>query len=160
MKQIKIIVILGIVSSLLLYGKLTQHNPKLNKLYTMNSIKDLVALQHSRDKTMVWIAGKQGGYFEYNSYRKKENDGCTVFNGWERKTQDPMVNILWCGAMGDGKTDDTSAFRKALKAAYVYRKKNRGLYLPSGTYRLTQKIVIPARYHGKKNDFFTLYGDG
>jgi len=109
---------------------------------------------------LVEMLGPRGGIFRYDPAKRSLNDSCTVFDGWVRKSQDPVVNIMWCGAVGDGRADDTEAFHKGLESAYRYRKNNRALYLPSGTYRITRKTVIPARYKGRSNDYFTLYGDG
>jgi len=45
------------------------------------------------------------------------------------------VNVRSLGATGDGATDDTEAFRKAIA-------QHRAIYLPSGQYRLTDSIVL------------------
>lgn len=131
-----------------------------DSLKVINSIQTLDVYKKHRNGAYIWIAGKQGGYFKYLKKRKKENDGCTVFNGWVRQTQETSVNIMWCGAAGDGKTNDTDAFQKALQVAYRYRRQNRSLYLPTGTYLITKKTIIPSQVEGKNNNFFTIYGDG
>ena len=48
---------------------------------------------------------------------------------------DTWVNIRLLGAIGDGTTDDTEAFRKAIA-------QHRAIYLPSGQYRVTDTIVL------------------
>ena len=48
---------------------------------------------------------------------------------------DSWVNIRSLGAMGDGTTDDTDAFRKAIA-------QHRAIYLPSGQYRVTDTITL------------------
>jgi hypothetical protein len=45
------------------------------------------------------------------------------------------VNVRSLGATGDGATDDTEAFRKAIA-------QHRAIYLPSGQYRVTDSIVL------------------
>jgi len=45
------------------------------------------------------------------------------------------VNIRSFGALGDGRADDTEAFRKAIAA-------HRTIYLPSGQYRVTDTIAL------------------
>lgn len=48
------------------------------------------------------------------------------------------VTITKFGAKGDGKTDDTKAFRQAIAACG----KNGALYIPAGTYLLTDSIIV------------------
>jgi hypothetical protein len=48
---------------------------------------------------------------------------------------DTWVNIRSLGAIGDGTTDDTEAFRKAIA-------QHRAIYLPSGQYRVTDTITL------------------
>jgi hypothetical protein len=48
---------------------------------------------------------------------------------------DTWVNIRSLGAMGDGTTDDTAAFQKAIA-------QHRAIYLPSGQYRVTDTITL------------------
>jgi hypothetical protein len=51
------------------------------------------------------------------------------------------VNVRDCGAVGDGKADDTAAFEQAIRQAA-----ERGLsaFVPRGTYRLTRPLVMKA----------------
>lgn len=48
------------------------------------------------------------------------------------------VNVKDYGAVGDGTTDDTNALRKAIKAC----KRNQAVYLPEGTYLVSDSLVI------------------
>jgi sugar lactone lactonase YvrE len=48
---------------------------------------------------------------------------------------DTWVNVRSLGAMGDGATDDTAAFQKAIA-------QHRAIYLPSGQYRVTDTITL------------------
>ena len=153
-------IILFCTANTLLYAKNINNLNELTTPKVVSSLGALRQLSNPKKNTFAWVAGLQGGYFRYLPTRAKEADGCTVFDGWARQTQEPAVNIMWCGAVGDGKTDDTEAFHKALQAAYRYRRQNRSLYLPTGTYRIKKKTIIPALVDGKKNNFFTIYGDG
>jgi len=126
--------------------------------------KDFVKVINSKvnkfDSDLVYIEGKQGGFFKFIKKYKNINNGCTIFNGWVRQTQDTKINILWCGADGNGINDDTEAFNLALNTAYKYRRQNRVLFLPAGTYRIKKSIKIPSKVDGKKNNFFTILGEG
>lgn len=58
------------------------------------------------------------------------------------------INVKWFGAVGDGTTDDTEAFLKALRSYqdydYVYLTKNAGntIYVPRGSYRISQTLYL------------------
>ncbi len=49
--------------------------------------------------------------------------------------RDSWVNIATLGAKGDGKTDDTAAFKEAID-------KHRAIYLPTGRYRVSDTITL------------------
>jgi len=53
---------------------------------------------------------KGGGRFYFDPTRTAENDGVTVFNGWVR-SKIGKLKPEWAGAIGDGVTDDSAAFR-------------------------------------------------
>jgi hypothetical protein len=53
--------------------------------------------------------------------------------------QDQWTNVKWCGAKGDGKSDDTRAIQLAIEKA----KASSGvLYFPTGQYRITDGLEI------------------
>jgi len=61
------------------------------------------------------------------------------YKGGEQWPAYPVsVNIRRFGAKGDGSTDDTKAFRQAIAAC----KQQGALYIPAGTYLLTDSIII------------------
>lgn len=62
-----------------------------------------------------------------------------------------MVNVKWFGAIGDGKTDDTQAFKNAI--AYGTQKKLK-ILVPSGTYLITSTLIIEG------DGFMSIEGDG
>jgi polygalacturonase len=66
------------------------------------------------------------------------NEGSTdaVDTNVEFKLQE-IVSVKDFGAVGDGTTDDTTAFVNALAAST-------SIYVPVGTYKLTSNITIPA----------------
>lgn len=75
----------------------------------------------------------RGGIFSYNEARKQDNDGGLIFNGWERQYSS-AVFVEWYGAVGDGTTDSTEAFRKAVA--------NNEIAIRSGTYKITEPVTI------------------
>jgi hypothetical protein len=53
----------------------------------------------------------------------------------------PMVNVRNFGAAGDGKTDDTAAFQRAIDAAQ--KSSGRTVYAPAGQYLFKGELVVP-----------------
>lgn len=62
-----------------------------------------------------------------------------------------IVNVKDFGAIGDGVTDDTTAFLSALDML-LNTFETGYLYCPSGTYKLTQQLVIDKPFVGIKGD--------
>jgi hypothetical protein len=68
----------------------------------------------------------------------------------------PSFDVRAYGANGDGKTDNTPAFRKTIEAA------NRGgggtVYIPRGRYLLSEGLVVPpgVTLHGERTDLVNL----
>ena len=54
---------------------------------------------------------------------------------------DPIANVKWFGAKGDGSTDDTAAIQAALNTMIAI---GGGLiYLPNGTYVISSMLIVP-----------------
>jgi len=64
------------------------------------------------------------------------------FPGWADLKRD-------YGAAGDGKTDDTAAWQKALDDLRGERRARSVLYVPAGTYRITQTLRMPRERHNE-----------
>lgn len=62
-----------------------------------------------------------------------------------------LIDVRQTGAIGDGKTDNTAAFRKAIQQC----KKNQVVYIPEGTYLLSDSLII-----GKSNICIRGEGEG
>jgi hypothetical protein len=77
------------------------------------------------------------------------------------ETGGPAINVRAFGAVGDGKADDTEAFRKAFLAAGEKTRKNpdgAGVYrvhVPEGRYRITETLEL-----GRKHRFLVIEGVG
>jgi hypothetical protein len=91
----------------------------------------------------------RGGTFVYDDTKSAENNGGTVFDGWVRQYSG-AVNVKWFGAVGDGVTDDTLAIQKSS----LY-----SVYIPNGTYKLTDKITFSNDCIGESMDGVLLQGD-
>ncbi|RBL91475.1 glycosyl hydrolase family 28-related protein [Chitinophaga flava] len=54
------------------------------------------------------------------------------------------TDVRACGALADGKTDDSKAFQKAIKQAA--KTGTRKIFVPKGHYLITQSIKLPSRF--------------
>lgn len=85
----------------------------------VESIADMLAIKNPRDGDVVLLTTVVdgvyigGGHFRYKPARLSENDGGTVFNGWERVHDGIAYAEWWGGGCEDG-SDDTDALQKAL----------------------------------------------
>lgn len=125
--------------------------------YTVN-IKDLSgsvlgmtaaglrAYTGSATRVEVAIGGSTGFYnLNVNNITPVDNTGLVIVDAagraWEREVSD-MLNIQWFGAVGDGVTDDSAAFNRAL-SALTY---TQTLFMP-----LQYRLVSPATMSGRVN---------
>lgn len=53
----------------------------------------------------------------------------------------PALNPIWWGAKGDNSNDDTNAIQSAINNSYA----NNCVFLPNGTYKITQPLIITDR---------------
>ena len=79
------------------------------------SLDVLLSLPIRTNKMQVNVGGLQGGHFTYNELRKLENDGISVYNGWER-TIDQIVTPFMAGALLDG-SDSRAVIQKVIDYA-------------------------------------------
>lgn len=66
------------------------------------------------------------------------------------------INVRTVGAKGDGSTDDTAAINAAFGVAMAFKK---DLYLPAGTYRMTDDFVPDITTNGIQSGI-GIYGEG
>lgn len=57
--------------------------------------------------------------------------------------QGNVLNAREFGAMGDGKTDDTTSLQKALNVAGSDPGAGRTVFLPSGQYKISRPLIVP-----------------
>jgi hypothetical protein len=80
--------------------------------------------------------------------------GTDTFETWFGKTNEiisslnssTILSVKDAGAVGDGVTDDTASIKTALSSG------KKVIYFPSGTYKVTQGLTLPA--------FVSIFGDG
>ena len=78
-----------------------------------------------------------------------------------QRTSHGVINVLDFGAKGDGKADDTAALQGAIDLA---RRSSRAVYIPFGTYRITQTLDASLGSYGYSplvitSDWATLLAD-
>ncbi len=102
--------------------------------------------------TKGYFAANDGGNAVYIIRAKRQEDvddgGSIIFleNGNVAELiTDGTVNVKQFGAVGDGVTDDTAAFRASINSGY-------NVYVPKGHYILTEEI--------ENTTGLTMYGDG
>ena len=90
-------------------------------------------------------------------------DGCHCARPMPDRLTD-IINVKDYGAVGDGTTDDTAALLAAIYVAAAKGTSRAGLawkgasvFLPSGQYRITQQLTLPA---GVSNCQVNLIGSG
>jgi hypothetical protein len=104
-----------------------------------------------------------GGQFELRPAAEFIVDGITTFTSasasfeWVRvaRIQKLPINVEWAGAVHDGSTNDAPAINNAIDKAVDY---NLDVYGPSGTYRVTDPVRIPADKPTTRDIRF--FGDG
>lgn len=112
----------------------------------VDTVDKLTSDLKSSSNTVIVKDINRGGTFIYDSTKSNINDGGIVFNGWVRQFSGPL-NILWFGAKGDGIADDTDAIQKPIdlirdRIFHEDPLKSPVVYLPSGTYRITDSIGL------------------
>ena len=111
---------------------------------TVESIADLMTIQNPKDGQVVFLEsynagqGNGGDDFKYNSNRSSENDGISVFNGWERLWLVDYVTFYHAGAVGDYVTDDEVAIERAQQ----YARDNGKQIFIAGNFAKSKPFVI------------------
>lgn len=96
----------------------------MSTITTVESIAKLTAIQNPIDGQTVNVksyypdlnVGEGGDLFIYKSTRQLENDGVTIFNGWERQKNGPYTPED-AGAKHNGTFDDAPCFVKLFNLA-------------------------------------------
>lgn len=156
---------------------LAHANDNIRYINSINDLRTMTALYSDEVVSVKYysiLGDGGGGIFNWNATSTKaDNDGTFiavsgVATGRWQRTYTGAVNIKWFGAKGDGATDDSLAFINAWKAATYFNqiitgtRAASGLYLPSGTYVITQNYFLnncgaQAGYSGCR---YSIHGDG
>jgi len=107
---------------------------------TISELESMPVSDLGKTKTIIVSDKNRGGIFTYDDSKSDINNYGTIFNGWVRQYDD-IVNVKWFGAKGDGSTDDTEAIQKTLDL-------NLAAFLPSGTYRISDTLVLSNGFYG------------
>lgn len=119
----------------------------------LSNIPALRALTFSATANVNTVAGYAaagdggGGVFVYVASDTSSSDNnCTIFvdassRRWYRLYDGPL-NVKFCGAKGDGSTNDTAAIQHALSAAL-------DVYLPTGTFIVTGNSLDMGTTNGR-----------
>jgi hypothetical protein len=70
------------------------------------------------------------------------------------------ANVRAFGAKGDGKSDDTKALRDAVASVYRNSGSHGYVYVPAGTYRISDTLELFDTEHQRGTDYGCLRGDG
>ena len=103
-----------------------------------------------------------GGSFRWDGAATAAANGCTSFGNstvgrWYR-IYSGHIDVHWCGATGNGTTEEYPAIHAAQLAAQA---SGEPIYVPSGTYLVsTQLHMIPSSYTGSNGKGPRIYGDG
>lgn len=67
-------------------------------------------------------------------------NGCTIFNdasgrSWYRQGPNTPVNVRWCGAKGNGVTNDSTAFANVVGTT-------KSIFVPDGNYPVNENVII------------------
>ena len=88
---------------------------------------------------------KLDGLFTKDEAEKFEQEVNNGLNELKKNVSTYLIpqglNVKNFGAVGDGTTDDTGAFRSAIEAARS--QVNHHIYIPEGTYLVTDELVLP-----------------
>lgn len=90
---------------------------------TFESIADLITIQNPKSGQVVDVLsynlgqGEGGDNFIYKPSRQLENDGVSIFNGWERQKNGRSWTPEDAGAKHNGTYDDAQAFLKLINLA-------------------------------------------
>lgn len=130
-------------------NSLLREFPQLSNIAALRSASNI-------GSTIIYVRGYysdgDGGeglfYMDPSDTTSADNGGTIIVDSdgkrWKRKFSGP-VSVRWFGAKGDGVADDTSAINAAIDVSEV-------VYIPKGTYLVSQTIVMKSDLH--------IFGDG
>jgi hypothetical protein len=117
---------------------------------TVPSTAPALLAQAGREGLFLFVAGNRSADVAADPrqgvYVAPQSDPSGASGAWVRQVNGGH-NVKWFGAAGDGVTDDTAAFKAAIDCLDRNQAGNSGaarLYIPKGTYKLTDTLNIRA----------------
>lgn len=126
-------------------GNETQHQINNQTVRHVESISDLIAINRPKDGQVVFVKSyntgqKEGGdFFEYKSSRQLENDGVSIFKGWERQKNGKAWTLEDAGKPTNS-TNDSPYLQKIFDLS---KEKHTNIILkPDTTYIFKDKVEV------------------
>lgn len=113
----------------------------------ISSIGELRAVSASPPECRLYFLSEQGkeGFFllDETDTTSPDNTGTVIVtaagNRYKRLIEGSSVNIKWFGAVGDMRTDDTTAIQTAIDSGAST------IVVPTGNYSITSMLVLPSK---------------
>lgn len=134
----------GVTSDIVKDGNEDQKSINDKSKQYVDTLADLLSLNVRKNGQLAEVSrfatDRQfgGGTFKFNQTRVSENDGISVFNGWERCNLPEKISPYLAGAYGDFTNDDIDAIEKAK----VLAKTLNTSVLINGSFAISREIVI------------------
>jgi parallel beta-helix repeat protein len=136
---------------------LTPYAPTLATIAALNA-----ATSATLPQSQVIIAGfstaGDAGAGLFNIGATTTANGCTIFNdasgrSWYRQTTGNVTNVRWCGAKGDGSTNDTTAFVNAVAVG-------KSIFVPDGNYQVLDNNIVLTAGQALEGPSFATFAPG
>jgi len=105
-------------------------------IQTVDTIDNMILVDHNVFKTVVVRDENRGGTFSYDASQSGTNNSGTIFDGWVRQYDNNEVSVAWFGAKGDGVTFDSDAIQLAIDS------EAKSIRFGSGIYVIDKTLLI------------------
>ena len=101
----------GVLADTFVVVDATLNQRQINRGF--ESIADMLSINNPKDGLRVYVKGKRGGTFVYDSTKNAVNNGGTIFNGWVRQ-YDGAIQLEWFCELDTSTNDCAPYLQKAL----------------------------------------------